>query len=451
MRLYSETKEGEIESLLEAFSAAIFGVCRFLEIRTMKKRIVGCAVAALALAATPVWAQGTFLRGVGAVNESMGGAAVAAPLDAAGAIYWNPAAISGLNSNQMSIDLGLIMPNSTVESAAADKTTNYGKAESEAGQIPAPTMAMTWRPKTSPRVTTGIMIGAVGGAAALYPSTGTLTDNPILGGDAKAANVQVLQVVPTISYQITNRVSIGLSPVLTLAQASINPMALGMPPTDHLSNYGTRYTWGGGLNAGIYYEINNNWRAGFSVKSPIWSDALRFVGENKAGTPRRASMQLDLPMVLSWGLSYDGFRDTVIGADIRYFNWAGTDGFKGSVVQGPAPGTVRSLGWNDSMSLALGVQRKIGQRFVGRMGYTFSTNPIPAESQWANVGSPLMIEHVIALGGTFVIVRGLELNAAYTHAFENSREGNAPAALGRMWVKNTVSANTLIAGITKKW
>ncbi|MDD4033102.1 MAG: hypothetical protein PHS48_07655, partial [Bacteroidales bacterium] len=39
-------------------------------------------------------AQGILLRGMGAVNESMGGAAVAAPLDATGAIYWNPASIS---------------------------------------------------------------------------------------------------------------------------------------------------------------------------------------------------------------------------------------------------------------------------------------------------------------------------------------------------------------------
>ena len=41
-------------------------------------------------------AQGIALSGVGPVNRSMGGAATAAPIDAAGALMWNPASISGL-------------------------------------------------------------------------------------------------------------------------------------------------------------------------------------------------------------------------------------------------------------------------------------------------------------------------------------------------------------------
>ena len=46
-------------------------------------------------------AQGIVVPGVGPINRSMAGAAVAAPIDAAGAMHWNPAAISGLRTSQM--------------------------------------------------------------------------------------------------------------------------------------------------------------------------------------------------------------------------------------------------------------------------------------------------------------------------------------------------------------
>ncbi|MDA1052767.1 MAG: hypothetical protein O3C40_20120, partial [Planctomycetota bacterium] len=57
-------------------------------------------VAVLASLASSAFGQGVFLTGVGAVNRSMGGAATAAPIDAMGALHWNPATISGLQSRQ---------------------------------------------------------------------------------------------------------------------------------------------------------------------------------------------------------------------------------------------------------------------------------------------------------------------------------------------------------------
>ena len=50
----------------------------------------------MTLGSVPARAQfGLALSGVGPINRSMGGAAVAAPIDAAGAFFWNPATISG--------------------------------------------------------------------------------------------------------------------------------------------------------------------------------------------------------------------------------------------------------------------------------------------------------------------------------------------------------------------
>ena len=53
---------------------------------------LACSLVALALGAVPAQAQiGMIFTGAGAVNRSMAGASTAAPIDASGALYWNPA------------------------------------------------------------------------------------------------------------------------------------------------------------------------------------------------------------------------------------------------------------------------------------------------------------------------------------------------------------------------
>src|SRR4051812_23154988 len=66
---------------------------------------------------TPARAQfGLATSGVGPINRSMGGAAVAAPLDAAGAIYWNPATIADLGRSEMEFGTGFLVPRTTLSS-----------------------------------------------------------------------------------------------------------------------------------------------------------------------------------------------------------------------------------------------------------------------------------------------------------------------------------------------
>src|ERR1700722_5428895 len=62
---------------------------------------------------------GTILSGTGPVNRSMAGASTAAPLSAAGALFWNPASISGLERSEVEVGAELIFPHSNVTSRVA--------------------------------------------------------------------------------------------------------------------------------------------------------------------------------------------------------------------------------------------------------------------------------------------------------------------------------------------
>src|SRR5690348_13529813 len=58
---------------------------------------------------TSAQAQGVYMPSIGPINQSIGGAGVAAPIDATGALYWNPATISGLQSSEVGFGLGLVL------------------------------------------------------------------------------------------------------------------------------------------------------------------------------------------------------------------------------------------------------------------------------------------------------------------------------------------------------
>lgn len=418
------------------------------------------ALLALSVTTQMLSAQGVLLRSNGAVNESMGSVATATPLDAAGALYWNPATISALKKSELSIGLGVILPETRVSSSLGPYS---GSTKGEAGSVPVPTMSFVWRRCPKSRVTFGLGMGAVGGAASLYPAdvnndATNLNQNMVLGMRAKSATVVVLQVTPTVSFQVTDRLSIGVAPLIDLAALSINPMQLGQPlgTANEIHNYGTRYAWGGGFQIGAYYDFKNHFKTGFMFKSPIWAESLSFNGtrvgldpDTGRPIPVDGSFDLNLPMVLSWGVSYDGFKNTVIGMDVRYIDYGNTKGFKDGVRASDQ--VVNGLAWDSVFSVAVGVERTVNQKLKVRMGYCWNENPIPSESAALNVAAPLMMQHTLSFGATYAVVKDLEFSFAYSHAFKAKNTG--PFAAGGMVgsVTNEAYANVLLAGITKKW
>ena len=90
------------------------------------------------LASSAAQAQGPILAGAGPVSRSMGGATTAAPLDATGALYWNPATIGGLPSSQLDLGVELLYPHATLSSRIPGSSLGPG----------IPPAAFTAKPKT---------------------------------------------------------------------------------------------------------------------------------------------------------------------------------------------------------------------------------------------------------------------------------------------------------------
>ncbi len=378
-------------------------------------------------------AQGVLLRGVSPVNESMGGCATACPIDAAGSLYWNPAAISGMASSDMSFGFGMLLPKSTVTSTAPTGAGIVtGSTESEAGAVPAPSMALV-RKTPGSRWTMGLGMFAVGGSRVNYPSDPT---NPILAPQGSnpfglpsfgrlSCEVEILQVNPVVSYQVTDHLAIGFGPTISMGKIVAMPFYLGPPtvagpPPQFASGVGTRWTWGGGFQLGAYYTTDNDWHFGASFKSPQWCEPFRYNTEDAAGNPQHVEFDVDLPLILSFGTAYSGFDRWTLACDLRWFDYANTTGFgfgRNSL------GVAKGLDWNSVMSMGLGAQYQLTDAVSLRMGYIFNENPVDTMAVFGNVGSPLIIKHCLTMGMSYAFDNNWVLSSTYVHAFKESITG----------------------------
>ncbi len=410
-----------------------------------------------------VSAQGVMLSSFGPVNAGMGGASTAAPIEALSALAWNPASISGLPNSELSVGLGLLLSDPTVDSSIAG--FGSGSTGSEPGVIPLPNIG--WVHKVSDTVTVGMGVMVVGGLKSNYPASLT---NPVLAPPSNNPNVpgglgslysdaQYLQLAPVFSYAVTERLSVGFGPSLTLGQVIVDPLLLvnpndadGSGVPSYPPGRGTRFSWGGGAQLGVYYITDRCWHLGASIKSPQWMEDNRVNTEDEIGLPYTAKFNFDLPMIVSLGTAYSGFENTIIAVDLRYMDYANAAGF-GDGGYGPY-GKLNGLNWDSQWVFAAGMQRRLLDNLLVRMGYTYNTSPFGDNDTFYNVASPLNYQHQVSLGSTWELSDCVAMHLSYTQYLEYDSTGPIILPTGPIpgsSVTNTASAFIASWGVTVKY
>lgn len=391
--------------------------------------------------------QGIVIPGAGAINRSMAGAGVAAPLDAAGSQFWNPASITALESSEFVVDVELLKVNTDLGSSILGGLAS-GETSSDSGVSGLPTVAVTFRRGDSP-LTFGLGLYSLGGFGQNYPADAT---NPILGSLGPLySKLAILQVAPTAGLQLTERLSVGFSPTVVMAEAALdpNPFAATAVPLDYPSATHTRTHWGGGFHAGIYYETDSQWRFGASYKSPQWIEDFTF--HTPAGT---SSLKADFPAIASLGVAYYGMPRTIWAFDFRYVDYDNTDLFgQPTGYDALAPtASWTGLGWRSVFSVSTGVQYELNDYLTVRAGYFYTQNPIRPADTFFNVASSAVYQHIISMGATLHLTDRVGLSLAYLHAFENTSEGPwvLPAGIPSpdpTSVSTRQSVDALVAGL----
>lgn len=395
-------------------------------------------------------AQGLSLRGIGAVNESMAGAGTAAPLSAAGAIHWNPGSLADIRNNQAELGIGLVLPDSRIESTVGNIT---GSSSSESGVSPLPTMAVVMK-TSNPRLTFGMGVYAIAGFKLNYNSSttnpihlpqGTLGPLPTFGRVNSEA--EFFQIAPTISYALTDSLAIGVSPTITIGRLGIEPLVAAAPTAGGFpSGSATRLHFGGGGQIGMYYKPNQQFAAGLSVKTEQYFEDFRYrTADNVTGLPIETTAEFEYPLIVSLGTSYKFNERTLIATDVRYFDYGQAEGFG---TEGLEPdGSIAGLGWDSVIAVAIGIQHRVTEHFTMRGGYVWNENPIDADAVFVNSAAPLNLQHVASLGVQMQLTDNMALSTTYLHAFDEATSGLFAGVPGTNVTIRT-AAYALSTGIT---
>jgi long-chain fatty acid transport protein len=398
----------------------------------------------------------------------MGGVAVANPQSPSSALYWNPATMTGFDRSELDFGIEFLLLDTHLSSQfpAGSRAPDVppvglsGRTISNSSAFPLPNAGLVYRPEESP-LTFGLGLNAVAGFGVDYPGS---TTNPILsarqpfgvGVGPVFSNYQVLQISPSVAYQVTDRLTVAAAPNLDIGFLQFSPGLFLTPDINNgLATYppatGARTSWGAGVTVGLYYQADT-WATGVSYKSPQWFEPYRYNTADVNGVGRAASVNLDLPMILSWGVAYTGFERWVLAADVRYLGFHEARGFEPS---GFAPnGAATGLGFKDVFAAALGVQYRVTDRLTIRGGYSYSTDPIPNARSLFNIASPTIIQHTLSVGGSWAITDSLSLSGAYLHGFRNSIAGPLQTGQGAVpgtSVGSSTAFDSIVFGASVKF
>lgn len=424
-------------------------------------RFVGVTVGVALAIGVPQFAsaQGLLLSGSGAMNRSMAGTSSAKAVDALGALYWNPATISGLPHSEVAIGSDLIIPNvhlgSTVPAGTfgpfGPATTLSGNTRSDGGLVPTTGVGFVYHDQASP-LSYGIGMVTLAGGGVNFPGD---VNNPILAPTgplnqfilgSQGASILILGILPTASYQVSDRLAIGAGPTVDVALVSMDPAFFGptsqvrpIDPRVFPTGSHTRPFWGAGFRVGATYKVTDHLVAGIAYTSPQWFETWRFNAREANGDPLTFTTQFSLPTTVSFGVAYDGIERLLLASDVRYFDYSTTKLLGVPPAQGGA-------GWSSIWSVSFGARYMLNERMSVQAGYLYNENPVPDNFVLFNTQLPATTMHTISAGAFMQVNDSIGMSLAYVHGFENTITGSAFPIVGTSSTLQT-SYDSIVVGL----
>ncbi|MEO5356635.1 MAG: outer membrane protein transport protein [Nitrospirae bacterium YQR-1] len=399
--------------------------------------------------------NGDNLIGVGSASRQMGGTGIAAPQDAVGAIYSNPAAVGDCGKITLDFMGTLFIP--TVTNRVTVTNLSYS-ADSASKVYTIPSVAVTI--PISKQLKVGLAAYGTSGLGVDY--RGTNVDNsryydfssfygrpagsivyPLQSGTY--TNYNSMQFAPFLRYKFDDQFSIGLA-----ARVNYSMLDLGS---------GTSQNYGLGGKIGILYKPVEKVSLGLAYASPIeinFKNVTDFDGDGV-----KDNLKLEQPQEVGFGIAVEPIKDKLLlEADVKWVNWADASGYK-------------DFDWDNQVVVGAGIQFKPVKELALRAGYNYGKNPVKNHSNFVGsnmvsiqghsmpvyyyesfriTGFPALVEHHLTLGLQYTFNDKVSLNAGYMHAFEKTMKETGTNMAGyASSFETAMSEDSIELGITVKF
>lgn len=417
------------------------------------------ASAMLAMAGSAAAAGGFSLieqSGSGMGNAFAGGAASA---EDASTIYYNPAGMSRLNGTQLAVALHTIRPSArfTPGTAAAgallQTVGNNGGDPGSWGILPNGYFAM----EVNPALKAGLGISVPFGLQTNY-------DAAWIGRfQAVKSKIQTINLNPSISYQMSDSVSLGvglnyqringeLTSMTNYSAAAAAAGVLGLVGINReglATISGSDSAWG--YNLGTLIEVTQLTRVGLSYRSAInytLKGTVSFADRPAvlaAGIPDGAvNLAIKMPDIFSASVFHQLGDKWDVMADATWTGWSVFQQLKIDRLTGANLLTIPE-NWKNTWRLAVGANHHYNGQWTMRMGLAHDQTPVSDAFRTACI--PDQNYTWMSLGAQYKPDRKSAIDLAYAHLFvPNATIADNQAAGGKgdlVGVYSSIATNIL--------
>jgi long-chain fatty acid transport protein len=368
------------------------------------KKILGTLAGAAILAATPAYAtNGMRMIGFGPVQNSMGGASVAAPLDGTTAVT-NPAGLSEI-APRFDLAAQAFMP--SVKYSVSMPGFSAGESSGRSTDF-LPTLSGVYR--VQDQLTLGF---AALGTAGMGVDYGAVPDG--VGGTTKLMTSYMNgRIAPAASYKVNDQLSVGLALNLMYAQ-----MSFEMPGQP---KYGPSGSFGYGATVGVAYTPAPIVTIGlaYETKSFFQDFEATLGGAN-------VKVALDQPQVATLGAAIRPTAGLLLAADVQWINWSDVMGANQPTITSPAGTNSFDMKWSDQWVVKVGAQLAVPglEALKVRAGYNYGAMPLDKTNAQPNMAFPAVSEHHVTVGAGYDIGKWTA-NAAFVYSPEASVKTTIP-------------------------
>ena len=384
------------------------------------------------LASSHVFASGFALNEQSVSGMGSGFAGRSSSAEDASTVFGNPAGMSRLKKEQVSLGAATLFTNSEIS-----RTRSTFGGQEDGDMVPTTTVPMGYYVKP---VDEHWAFGV-----GFYVPFGLITD---YGSDfagryyANKSEVKTLTFQPTISYAFNDTVSIGFGPTINRISGEISAMVPNAFSPG--SNGGKLKSTGDdtalGFNAGILVQATDRTRLGVTYHSKV---SYRLDAKTKvsggtfsllgvSGRSYDASLDVDTPESVDFSVTHQLNNDWTLYLGSTWTRWSR---FKELTIEnsGLPPLLSGQLGtiseeqnWHDTWAHAIGTAYRLNNQWVLRAG--FSVDQSPANNTNRGPRIPTGDRQVISFGAGWTPVDNVTVDVAYSYLWEESVQVNDASA-----------------------
>jgi long-chain fatty acid transport protein len=378
------------------------------------------------------------------------------------AVYYNPAGMTQIVGNSVSVGLALVQPKAKYTSLSGDETKMQQQS------FPIPHFYYVTR-LGSEKIAVGI------GATSAWGLGTEWAQDSFARYSATRSLIENKDYMITLAYQVTDQLSLGMGVDIDDSHVDKQKKIIQVGAND--ANFRLKGdNMAAGMRVAAMYKMNDRHQFGLMYRSPIHRkyhgkvalQDLSSVGQASlggfsyqqvfGGSTYETDVTVDntLPQSLVFGYNYKPNERLTLNADLEWMDWSST---KNEELYYPEETDPTRLGvlnngnpvnrdWHSALSCAVGAEYKLLDQLRLRSGYFFHQSPVPQDTWEPNL--PDANSHSVTAGLGYDVNKSLTLDLGYSAMFYQARSisNNVADAYGGIDGKYEQWVNLVLATAT---